>query len=375
MPLGFGVGGALGLVGRGIGKAIMRSGVVDAVANGRTGRAIANSGMGRMLRQSADTPSSQRRAASGAACHSFSEDTLVSTTEGDIEIDEVEVGDTVYAYDERTGEVEEHTVVNTFVHDDDQIVTLTIDGEVVETTPWHPFYTDVGWEDAGDLQPGDRILSLDGDYGVVDSVVIADETQTMYDLDVETVDTFAVGDGAWVVHNLDVCPPLPSPQLDANGLPQSGLWRIRRYTQRIENNLRTMRHSAGKFEFYAEWPITTPRNKAAFESVYESFGLPKQKLSGAVEFNIDIGKWNVIWDPAFRYDDSVNNAIVVSLFPRHFNGEMDIIGSADITQAYADELFNGFNLALPGVNPLFYDVNGNIIQLNDAGNIIRLGGE
>ncbi|MEL7236271.1 MAG: hypothetical protein AAGK74_17340, partial [Chloroflexota bacterium] len=30
-----------------------------------------------------------------------------------------------------------------------------------------------------------------------------DETQTMYDLDVETVDTFAVGDGAWVVHNQD----------------------------------------------------------------------------------------------------------------------------------------------------------------------------
>jgi hypothetical protein len=37
---------------------------------------------------------------------------------------------------------------------------------------------------------------LDGDYGVLDSVVIVDETQTMYDLDVETVDTFAVGDGA-----------------------------------------------------------------------------------------------------------------------------------------------------------------------------------
>ena len=73
---------------------------------------------------------------------------------------------------------------------------------MVETTPWHPFYTDAGWEDAGDLDPGDQILSLDGDYGVVDSVVIVDETQTMYDLDVETVDTFAVGDGAWVVRVL-----------------------------------------------------------------------------------------------------------------------------------------------------------------------------
>ena len=58
-------------------------------------------------------------------------------------------------FDELTGEVEEHEVVNTFIHDDDQIVILTIDGEVVETTPWHPFYTDAGWENAGDLQPGD----------------------------------------------------------------------------------------------------------------------------------------------------------------------------------------------------------------------------
>ncbi|MEO1443334.1 MAG: hypothetical protein AAFV33_23225 [Chloroflexota bacterium] len=38
-------------------------------------------------------------------------------------------------------------------------------------------YTDAGWEDAGDLEPGDLILSLDGDYGVVESVVIVDETR------------------------------------------------------------------------------------------------------------------------------------------------------------------------------------------------------
>ena len=61
----------------------------------------------------------------------------------------------------------------------------------------HPFYTDDGWIDAGDLEPGDLILALDGDYGEVESVVIVAEMQTMYDLDVETVDTFAVGDGEW----------------------------------------------------------------------------------------------------------------------------------------------------------------------------------
>ncbi|MEO0564974.1 MAG: polymorphic toxin-type HINT domain-containing protein, partial [Chloroflexota bacterium] len=138
--------------------------------------------------------------------NSFSADTLVSTVNGFVPISQVRIGDTVYAYDEFTGIVGVHTVVNTFIHDDDQIVYLTIDGEEIETTPPHPFYTDAGWQDAGDLQPGDLILSLDGDYGVVERIVIVDDTQTMYDLDVETVDTFAVGTGAWVVHNNDCIP-------------------------------------------------------------------------------------------------------------------------------------------------------------------------
>ena len=49
--------------------------------------------------------------------------------------------------------------------------------------------------DAEDLQPGDVVLALDGDYGVVDATLTEACTQTMYDLDVAIVDTFAVGDG------------------------------------------------------------------------------------------------------------------------------------------------------------------------------------
>ena len=49
--------------------------------------------------------------------------------------------------------------------------------------------------DAEDLQPGDLVLALDGDYGVVDATLTEACTQTMYDLDVAIVDTFAVGDG------------------------------------------------------------------------------------------------------------------------------------------------------------------------------------
>jgi hypothetical protein len=67
--------------------------------------------------------------------------------------------------------------------------------------PWHLFYTDEGWVEAGDLEEGDNLLSLGGIYGEVESIFIEERTQTMYDLTVEQVHTFTVGEGEWVVHN------------------------------------------------------------------------------------------------------------------------------------------------------------------------------
>ena len=49
--------------------------------------------------------------------------------------------------------------------------------------------------DAGDLEPGDLILSLDGDYGQVSAVlVIVEADQRMYNLTVDEAHTFFVGE-------------------------------------------------------------------------------------------------------------------------------------------------------------------------------------
>lgn len=135
------------------------------------------------------------------ALNSFSADTTVETPDGDVPISEIEIGDIVIAYDEETGITGEYAVTDTISHEDDQIAYVTINGEEIETTPWHLFYTSEGWVEAGELEVGDAIVSLGGVYGLVDSVIIVDATQTMYDLTVEEVHTFAVGDGDWVVHN------------------------------------------------------------------------------------------------------------------------------------------------------------------------------
>jgi len=58
------------------------------------------------------------------------------------------------------------------VHQDPVVVYLGIDGEVIETTPEHPFYTAEGeWVPAGELKAGDEVLKADGAFGWVKGAI------------------------------------------------------------------------------------------------------------------------------------------------------------------------------------------------------------
>jgi hypothetical protein len=154
----------------------------------------------------------------GNCANSFSADMEVSTADGDVLIAEIEVGDKVLAYNEETGEIGEYEVTDTISHVDEDIIHLTIDGELIETTAEHPFYTDDReWVNAADLSVGELVLSLDGDYGTVEAVVVVEDVnQPMYNLTVNEAHTFFIGDGDWLVHNCKVkvseLDPLHSPE-------------------------------------------------------------------------------------------------------------------------------------------------------------------
>jgi hypothetical protein len=87
------------------------------------------------------------------------------------------------------------------VHEDQLIVDLVIDGESLTTTPEHPFYTLAGWEVAGELEVGDHIWSISGEWGRVEAVSVSHDPQLMYNLTVDDAHTFFVGEQAWLVHN------------------------------------------------------------------------------------------------------------------------------------------------------------------------------
>ena len=153
----------------------------------------------------------------GAVC-SFSPETPVTTELGLLPIGSLWQGLEVWAYNEATGEFDCYPITAVWSHLDETIVYVTIDGEVIETTPEHPFHTAEGeWVAAGDLRVGDKIRRADGSYGLVAGIVVVEQPQWMYNLTVAEAQTYFVGAGRWLVHN--ACRPKTF-----GTLPKSGKW-------------------------------------------------------------------------------------------------------------------------------------------------------
>jgi hypothetical protein len=151
----------------------------------------------------------------GATC-SFSGDTLVSASSGEVPISSLKPGSTVYGYDPGTGSVGSHAVTAVSKHLDMFVEDLKLSNGSVETTPNHRFFTlEHGWTTAGSLHRGDHILTQSGSTTTVSGFTIAMRPTTMYDLTVAGVHDFFVGPGQWLVHNCDLHPNWESSTFDS----------------------------------------------------------------------------------------------------------------------------------------------------------------
>ncbi|MBP5433034.1 polymorphic toxin-type HINT domain-containing protein [Ruminococcus sp.] len=137
----------------------------------------------------------------------FTGDTLVAVEDGQKRIDEIEVGDKVWAYDIFTGETELKEVLTVYVHDDvTEILHLHTTAGDVDTTTNHPFYVlGRGWVAAGDLKDGDEVFLIDGSTAYITGAELEQlaEPITVYNLEVADFNTYFVGDEAVLVHNYD----------------------------------------------------------------------------------------------------------------------------------------------------------------------------
>ena len=130
--------------------------------------------------------------------------TLVATETGYVTIENIKVGDLVWAHDPETGETALKPVVQTFRNETTEWIHVTVKGETLTCTPEHPFYVPKkGWTSAVDLRAGDILVMLNGEYVVIEQVQheLLETSETTYNFEVKGFHTYYVGNTEVLVHN------------------------------------------------------------------------------------------------------------------------------------------------------------------------------
>ena len=145
----------------------------------------------------------------GCKFNSFDGSTLVSTKFGLVSIEEIHIGDLVWAYDETTGNSSLQEVVHIIVGDGEKtLVDISLEsGEIITATDEHPFYlpSKKAWVNASELEVGSVLLGQDGSLLSVVGVKSYKQITKVYNLTVNNDHTFYVGSDSVLSHNEGIC--------------------------------------------------------------------------------------------------------------------------------------------------------------------------
>lgn len=139
-----------------------------------------------------------------AAGHCFIAGTLISSETGLIPIESIKLGDTVYAYNEVTEEIEIQKVVRTFIHCENLLLVIKFHDSEIITTKEYPFWTnEKGWILASEIEVGDSVRTRNGKNISVEliEIKILEKPVYVYNIEVENAHTYFVGDNEILVHN------------------------------------------------------------------------------------------------------------------------------------------------------------------------------
>ncbi len=133
----------------------------------------------------------------------FAENTPVKTNVGIKNIQDLQIGDVIYAYDESSGNFVQSKVTQVYTNQANELVTILIGDTALKCTPSHTFYTNNGWKSACDLVVGDRILSSDSEFVEIQELETCSYTSpiTTYNICVDSYHTYLVGNEGYVTHN------------------------------------------------------------------------------------------------------------------------------------------------------------------------------
>ncbi len=135
----------------------------------------------------------------------FPAGTPVHTEYGIKNIEDIQLGDQVWAYDEDTDTVALQPVIDLIVNESDHTISIYTEAEVIETTAIHPFYTEEGWKDASELEIGEKIWTKDDTKVTIEKTEYSYEPKKVYNFTVAHFHTYFVGLLALLVHNSGRC--------------------------------------------------------------------------------------------------------------------------------------------------------------------------
>ncbi|WP_235946438.1 polymorphic toxin-type HINT domain-containing protein [Saccharibacillus alkalitolerans] len=135
-------------------------------------------------------------------CNCFTAGTQVKTDQGDKNIEDIQVGDKVLSQDDVTGEEGYKTVTATFNHMADEIYTIHVGDQEIESTYNHPFWVEgKGWTYVKDLKVGDWLEQADGTKLKIEQIEREQRQARVYNMTVDEFHTHFVSDLSIWVHN------------------------------------------------------------------------------------------------------------------------------------------------------------------------------
>ncbi|RSO11166.1 hypothetical protein DMH18_10075 [Streptomyces sp. WAC 06783] len=137
-----------------------------------------------------------------AAANCFPAGTPVAVAGGTKKIEDLRVGDRVWAADLRTGKKRLRRITELYRHSADALVSVGTDHGAVRATPGHPFWvTGKGWTPARDLRAGYRLPRQGGGDAKVGAVRVLRGVVPVFTFEVEGDHTYFAGDAQVLVHN------------------------------------------------------------------------------------------------------------------------------------------------------------------------------
>ncbi|WP_146201382.1 RHS repeat-associated core domain-containing protein [Leucothrix arctica] len=144
---------------------------------------------------------------SGCLSNSFVPNTLIAVENTLTRIDEIEVGELVLSYDEKT-EKYEYQPVLAVIKSRKNTLIISIElasGTKIEATPEHLIYADNKWRQARNITSDMLLQSLSGRESKVVNVERSFRVETVYDLTVRKNHNFLVSADKVLVHNISPC--------------------------------------------------------------------------------------------------------------------------------------------------------------------------